>query len=295
MAAPPLDPIIRAPRPDADALSYDFAQPRAVSDRQLRGAYAAHAALAKAVSADWEAALGTTVRVEVRSIDRVQAVDFERSRSHPTALFVATIGEAGPGVVVEVPPALALFLVERHLGGSDPLGTEARALSDLEQTVVERHWLPALWAAFAHAWGTVPPRPTRFVSDPTVLVLSAPDAPSLVVDLEVTVGDASAVLSLCYPPEALRLLLGEPPPLAPATAALDDLPPSLRAELGRVRLTVSDLLALTPGDIVPLNAPVDRPVQVWVGDRLQFQARAGVVGTRMALDVLTPPAPPSDS
>ena len=292
MPTAPLDPLIRARGPDAEVAAYDFARPRAVSDRQLRAVQAVHAALAADLGAALADALGEAVAVRTRSVDEVQAVDFERSRSQPAALFVGEVGPGGPALALDVPTALALFLVERHLGGADPLGDGGRALSDLERAVVERHWLPLVGAAFARAWGSVPPRPCRFASDAALLVLAPPDAPVLVVDLDVTVGGAATSLSLCYPVPVLQLLAGTP--AASQAMPIDHLPLTLTAELGRARLTVGDLTALAPGDVVPLGVAPDAPLTVRVGDRLQFQARAGAVGSKLALDVLTVPAPPSD-
>ena len=301
MSTPTLDPLIRADRPDGEpdgepVRPYDFARPRAVSARQLRTAEAVHAGLAVSLAEALSEFAGEPVGVRTRSLDEVQAVDFERSRSQPAALFVAALGDGGPGLALDVAPALALFVVERHLGGADPLGDQPRALSDLERAVVERHWLPTLWARFAGAWGSVPPRHARFAADPRLLVLAAPDDRVLVADLEVTVGDGSAVLSLCYPTAALQLLLGapdaRPEACSDAGGALDALPLVLRAELGRTRLTVGELRSLEPGDVVPLGVAPDAPVPVWVGDRFRFEARAGAAGTRLALEVLTPPSPP---
>ncbi len=298
MATPTLDPLVRADRPDdASVRPYDFAQPRAISARQLRTAEAVHAGLAEALAEAFSQSAGEPVVVRMTSLDEVQAVDFERSRSQPAALFVAALGGGGPSLALDVAPALALFVVERHLGGVDPLGDQARALSELERAVVERHWLPTLWARFAQAWGSVPPRATRFAADPRYLVLAAPDDRVLVADLEVTVGGASATLSLCYPADALRLLLGASdgrPDTRADGGALDALPLVLRAELGRTRLTVGELRSLEPGDVLPLGVAPDAPVPVWVGDRFRFEARAGAAGTRLALEVLTPPSPPTD-
>ena len=294
MPTPPLAPIVRAARPEAVAQPYDFARPRVVSDRQLRAVEAAHAALADALGAALSVAAGEAVGVTVRSLDEVQAVDFERSRGEPAALFVASLGEGGPVLALDVPTPLALLLVERHLGGADPLAADGRALSDLERDVVERHSLPMVWVAMAQAWSTVPPRPVRYTADAARLVIAAPDAPVVVADLEVSVGGAQSGLSLCYPAEALSLLLGAPAPDRASAPGLDQLPLMLRAELGRTRLTVGDLLALQPGDVVPLDALPDAPAQVWVGDRFRFQARAGVASSRLALEVLTPPSPPSE-
>lgn len=299
MAIPDSEPILRATRPGGEPPApYDFARPRSFSDRHLRAAEVAHAALVEGLADALSAALGQSVSARYSSLDEVMVTDFEQSRTRPAALFAARLGEKGPALGIDLGSALALFFVERHLGGTDPLGTAARALSELEQSVVARHWLPLLCVAFAEGWGTVPPRPDRFVGTPEHLAIAPPDARVSVVDVEVTIGESSASLSLCYPAETLRALLdaqdsrGTPPPLPASSAPLDDVPLDLCAELGRTRVPIADLLRLKPGDVIPFDQAADAPVPVWVGDRFRFEARTGVSGPRLALQVLTLPAPP---
>ena len=295
MAADP-DYILRTDRADGrPAEPYDFARPRLVSDRHLRTAERAHEALAERLGAALSAALGEPVGVRFGALDEVQAQDFERSRTLPTALFRLRLA-GGSHVGLDLAPALALFLVERHLGSADPLGDGGRALSDLERAVVERHWLPRVAAAFAAAWACARPHADAFAADPTRLPLAPPDAPVVVAEATVTVGEGAAPLALCYPADALRALLDVPvaaaAPPDPAAPHVGGLPLDLRAELGRTRLPVGDLLRLAPGDVIPLGRTADAPVPVWVGSRLRFEARAGVCGPRLALHVLTPPVPP---
>ncbi len=297
MATPDLDPIIRAH--PAEAPRYDFARPRSVSDRQLRAAEAVHAGLSDRIGEIVGEALGEAVAVRCTAVAEVLAVDVEQSRARPAALFVGALGPGGPSVAIDMAPALALYLVERQLGGTDPLADDGRALSDLERAVVERHWLPLLGVAFAEAWETVPPTPERFTADPDALALAPPEASVVVADLDVRVGGGSAVVSFIYPATTLRLLLGSAP--APAAnvpqAGVDrvgDVLLDLRAEIGRARLSVGSILRLVTGDVIPLGRAPDAPVPVWIGDRLRFNARAGTRGTHLALQVLTPPEPPTD-
>ena len=291
-------PIAR-PAAEADAATaYDFGRPRAFSDRHLRAAEAAHDALARALAASLSDALGEAADVQCTAVHEVLAVDFTRSRAAPTALFRLALGGAqtagaqavGTSVHLDLAPALALFLTERHLGSADPLGAETRALSDLERAVVERRWLPVVAVAFAEAWQSLPPRPAAFAASAARMPVAPPDAAVVVADLEVTVGDGSAALSFAYPAATLRDLLGATAGDG-ARAPIGGLPLLVRAELGRTRLSVSDLTALAPGDVIPLGRVPDEPVPVWVG-QLRFDARVGVRGARLAVQALTPPAPP---
>ena len=298
--------LIRAPSPGdrAEAQPYDFARPRSVSDRQLVVAEAAHAAFADGLATTLSDALGESAVVRGSTLDDVAALDFANSRSQPTAFFELGLGVAGPRLGLDLAPALALFLVERHLGGSDPLADDGRALSGLERAVVDEVWMPRLASVFAETWGTIPPSPRGFATAPEAIGLVPPSERVVSIDFEVSIGDASATLSLAYPVDTLRVLLeiatsrpaaGAAPTPPVRTRVLGTVPVDLRAELGRTRLSVSELLGLAPGDVIPLGQPADAPISVVVGNGLRFEAHTGISGTRLALRVLTPPSAPPQS
>ncbi len=295
--------IVRSAAAGAEAEPYDFARPRSFSDRQFETAEVAHDAFADRLADTLTAALGDPVEITCSSLDEVPAADFDGSRTHPTVLVGFELGGQGTAFALDLAPALALFLVERHLGGTGPLTPDARALSELERAVIEEHWLPAIGIAFAEAWGTIPPRSFGLAPRLNGLNLVEPGARVIAADVDVTIGEGTARLALCYPADTLRLLLDvsathqatrDREHRRPAVLP-NDLPIDLRAELGRTRLSVGDLLRLAPGDVIPLSQPTDAPMPVWVGDHLRFEARTGVRGKRLALQVLTPPAsPPTD-
>ncbi len=291
----PFDPTYVA-RPSAlDASSaepYDFAQPRSFSVRDLRRVEDVHGILASSLSASLSARLGEPVRVEAGQAVEVQTIDFEKSRSVPTVVFETRLGPGGPVSAFDVSPALALLFVDRHLGGDGPLGADDRELSDLERSIVEREWIPLVTSAFAEAWGTIPPTVDRYAPSAALLSLAPSDAAVVVLDVSVRVGEESAPLSLCYLASTLSQLLESPVSISKKTdsaTSFDGLPLTLRAELGRARLSVGDLLRLAPGDVIPLSRSAADPVPVQVGERLRFEARAGTRGNRMALHLLTPP------
>ncbi len=304
MAVSDSDLLVRARAPEGAALPpslYDFERPRAFSERHLRAAERVHAALAARLGAGLTTLVGETVGVRCTALHEIQTVDFERSRTLPTALFRlhASVGPLG----LDLAPALALFLVERHLGGADPLGDALRALSPLEQRLTERHALPPVADALSAAWRMERPTPDAFETHASRLPLAAPEAPAVVADFEVAVGGRTAPVTLCYPAPTLHALLagldaappdGRPPETRRPGVHLDALPLTVRAELGRTRLRVADLLHLAPGDVIPLDRVAEAPVPVWIGDRLHAAARAGASGARLALHLLTPPAPLAD-
>ena len=294
MAAGDSDILIH---PQADGPPpYDFARPLAFAARHLRSAERAHAAAADTLAKRLSDRFGEPVTVRPGAVDEVRVSDFERSRTLPSALFRLRIN--GHAVGLDVAPALALFVVERHLGGRDALGTEGRALSDLERRVTESQGLPDLLGALGAAWGAHEVTVDGYADRPDRIAVSSSESPATVGDLEVRVGEGSATVTVCYPAEAFRALIATAEAAradrgAP-NANVDGLPVDLRAEFGRTRLPVGDLLRLAPGDVIPLGRPPDAPVPVWIGDHLRFEAAPGRSGQRLALHLLAPSATPSD-
>jgi flagellar motor switch protein FliM len=290
MPTPPLSPLVRAGRTGPpDSTPYDFARPRAFSDRQLRAAADVHAGLADGLAAALGDALGASVTARCTSVDEVLAVDVDRSLGDPSVRF----GLGDPPFALGFGTPLALFLVERQFGGTDPIPDEGRPLSGLERSVLAHDWLPLVAVAFAESWGGLPPRASAATP------LGPPEAATVAVEIEVETGGRTARLAFAYPAPTLRALLetAERPAAtsdAVSPGRVDDLHLDVRAEIGRVRLPAGDLLRLAVGDVIPLGRPPDAPLPVWIGDRLRFDARAGTRGSRLALQVLTPPEPPPD-
>lgn len=66
---------------------------------------------------------------------------------------------------------------------------------------------------------------------------------------------------------------------------LHDIPVDLVVELGRARLTVKDLAEMGKGEILELERPADKPLDVVVGDRVFARGEVVMVGERLALRI----------
>jgi flagellar motor switch protein FliM len=59
----------------------------------------------------------------------------------------------------------------------------------------------------------------------------------------------------------------------------------LKAELGRTRLSIEEILELSEGDVIALDRRISDPINVVVGNIPQFKALIGKSGTRKALRI----------
>ena len=66
---------------------------------------------------------------------------------------------------------------------------------------------------------------------------------------------------------------------------LGDIPVDVVIELGRRRMVLKELAALEPYDIVELDQPMDRPLDLVVGGKVLARGELVMVGERVALRV----------
>jgi type III secretion protein Q len=145
--------------------------------------------------------------------------------------------------VLEVDPALVVALVDALAGGAGD-ATAATALTPVEAAALELFVLAALDGACAVASveDALGPRLARGVAEPSS---------ALAVELDVAAGPLRGRCRLLVAAAAVRAL--RDPCAGPGPAAATPIAASLRS--GRATLHPGELDALSPGDVVLLDAP----------------------------------------
>ncbi len=69
------------------------------------------------------------------------------------------------------------------------------------------------------------------------------------------------------------------------TAFLGEIPVEVVVELGRLKLVLRDLAALNEDDVIELDQPIDRPLELVVGGRKLARGELVMVGERVALRI----------
>lgn len=64
-----------------------------------------------------------------------------------------------------------------------------------------------------------------------------------------------------------------------------DVPLDVTVELGRSRMTIQDLLALTPGSVIELDKIAGEPLDIVVNDRLIARGEAVVVNDKFGIRI----------
>jgi flagellar motor switch protein FliM len=181
-------------------------------------------------------------------------------------------------------------MIDRMLGGGGQTSVLNRGLTDIEQNIVDAvvkilldsltdAWRPVVELAFG-----IRGRETR----PQMLQVAAPNEIVVMIVFDVKIGDTVGMFNLCIPAsivetagahfvQAWHRQRRAPTPVERAWL-WENLArvPMRTTAMFDVKLTARELLALTPGDIVSLDVPIYKPIELRVGSTLKFKGRLAV-------------------
>lgn len=289
--------------PAMSSVTYDFRRPDRVSKEQLRALHLLHDRFARNVSASLSAYLRTVTDISIVSVEQLTYAEFLMSLPDPTAFYALGLAPVDGVGALELNPALAFTMIDRILGGTGKGVQLTRALTEIEQNVVDGiiklvlENLSDSWKSIHEVQFRISGRETR----PQMLQVAAPNETVLLLVFDVRIGEARGMLNFCLPaatieafgdvfsqgwyrsrrePSAYQraVLLGSLSRVkVPVTALLE------------VSMTGREVVQLKPGDVLSLGRPVTHPVKVRVGSTTKYAGRLVRHGSRVAVAVTEGP------
>jgi flagellar motor switch protein FliM len=290
---------IAADTPVDAVIIYNFRRPDRVSKEQINSLHFLHDRFARNVATSLSAYLRAVTELSVVSVEQFSYSEFLMSLTDPTAFYALAIPPFDELGALEINPAVAFMMVDRMLGGVGQSVPLDRALTDIEQHVVDSvvkllletltdTWRPIVDLAFG-----IRGRETR----PQMLQVAAPNEIVIMVVFDVRIGDSRGMINLCIPASIVEATGGsfaqawhrqrrEPTSVESAWIRenLARAPQSVTAVL-ESNVTARELLALKTGDVVSLGVPVSKPIDVKVGGTLKFKGRLALDGERAGIRV----------
>jgi flagellar motor switch protein FliM len=303
------DPARVADRGQRPLRPYDFRRPDRLSKEQLSVIEGLFNAFGRFLGPHLGVLLRAPVQVRVESVE--QHVWEELVTRLPLAGCVAlyAVPQLGGRLVALVDAADAAFLTDILLGGDgggeSDLG--ARLLGETDRLVLER--LFALWPDHLRtAWRAAVELDARLAAiegSLEFLQLASPQETVVVVRLGIDGAGRPVTVSVLLLHTGLQPVLARLRPGAGARAreeeavaqrarvreAVLDAPVRVRVELDGLPVSLAEVAALRPGDVIALGVPVDRPLPLRVGRLVIGRVRPGAVGMRVAARVVASPEP----
>ena len=266
---------------------YNFRRPDRISKEQLRSLHFLHDRYAVNLSSSLSAFLRAVTEVSIVSVEQFAYSEFLMSCPDPTAFYsFAMLPLEGLGAL-EINPSVAFTMIDRMLGGTGHTPAPNRALTEIEQNVLDSvvklllEHLSETWRPIAELQFRIQDRETR----PQMLRVTGPNEIVILLAFELKVAEARGMFSLCFPAASIEAMedkfaQGWQRARRQPTAVEQE---RLAANMGRIPLVVTtrldarlparDLLALKPGDVVSLGHPASSPVNVHVGEVRRFLGR----------------------
>jgi len=278
---------------------YDFRRPDRVSKDQIRSLQYLHDRFARNAATSLAAFLRTTTEITVVSVEQFAYSDFLMALPDPTAFYAMSMPPAESLAALELNPAVAFAIVNRLLGGSDHAPPPQRALTDIEQNIVDSaikvvlEHLTETWKAVTGISFQIHGRETR----PQMLQVVSWNEVVVHLGFDVRIGDTRGLMNLCVPATLIEACASSFVQSWQHTRRdltnveqewlvgnLGRMPLSVTAEL-QTRLRTSEVIALAPGHLLNLGVPSHEDISVRVGRLVKFKGRLAASGERAAVQI----------
>jgi len=298
----------RAPRaavraePRAPVRRYDFRVPDKFPKDVLRQVTHLHDGMNRALTTALSAQLRATVRVEDAVAEQRTYQEFVREAPDPAILAAFSAEPLVGSALLDVDPAIAFPMIDRLLGGAGEGLAMGRPVTEIELTVIARV-LTAVLEAWREAWVHIVPMRPRILgveTNPLFTQLVGPTEIVLAVSMVCGLGRQEGRLRLCFPHAMVEPLMERVVARQWATRAaeppgsrredirreLQDVEVPVSVEIGRARLPLGAVLALRPGDLLPLGVPVAAPARLRIRGQPKFRGRVGRRGRHLAVQII---------
>lgn len=285
--------------PPAGVSRYNFRRPDRISKEQIHALQFLHERFARNVSQSLAAYLRSSTALALVSVEQFAYADFLASLADPTAFYAVSMEPYDALGGLEINPAVAFAMIERMLGGPGTNAAVDRALTVIEQNVVDsvvkillealtETWRPVVELSFG-----IRARETR----PQMLQVASPNDTVVMLVFDMRIGDVQGMLNLCLPASVVEKTDTH------FTGGLDGRrrEPTARERgwllenLARVPMPISavlesrcstrELIALRPGDVITLGVPAHAPIDVRVAGTLKFRGHPMVAAGRAGVTV----------
>ncbi len=282
-----------APSIDKETDAYDFKRPERVSKEQMRALEGIHESFARNFGASLSGFLRTIVEVRVATTEQLTYSEFIQTLPNPTNFNLLTADPLEGQMCLEISPLIIYPIIDRLLGGSSSeLYIPQRPLTLIEQRLVGRITNRAL-ATLTEAWADMMKidfKITEVESHPHLVQIVAPNEVVVVIGFEIKMAGRAGTMSFCYPFKVIEpvmaKLLSQGWLAYQRRSTAEDRSEDIGRGIGVTRInltaflagtsiTVRDLLALQPGDILQTQKSIQSDLILRVEGRNKFAGKLG--------------------
>ncbi len=279
-----------------NVVNCNFRSASRLSNENARAMTSIHETYARHLASTLDAYLGTGVEVKLTGLEQLPIKEHITGIPALTYIVPFSLGTTPGATIVECDMNMVFPIVDLLLGGTGVANSGPRELSEIEEEIM--HDVVQLLIKQAEsAWHIqdTPLKQNRRVKSSVLHQYCPPNEKVTCVKFEIDIAGTVGSFKLVFPAAFLNILLSkfkqdQPQkknsvrffPKPSIRERILDCDVEVAAELPELRVAVRDLLALVPGSVLKLRAPVRTPGMLTAGAHAIFEVSPVRNGTQKA-------------
>lgn len=282
--------------------NYDFRRPDKFSKDQLNTIEVIYENFCRLFATVLSGTLRNRVIAQVASVDQVTYEEFVRSIPNPTILNIFSLPPLEGKGILEINPIISFSIIDRLFGGPGLSTVKGRPLTEIEKSVMERISEKILYL-FKEAWSSLLDLEAMLETieiNPQFSQIISPQEMVVIITINTQIGEIEGFVNICIPCLMLEPISSKLNTKFWFTSSERSLPDEkveslknivettavpVSAYVGKSDVTIRDIMGLQVGDVIPLDTNKNKDYEIYVGSRLKFYGRPGMLGNRLAVKI----------
>ena len=289
--------------------NYDFKMPKKFTKEQLKVIDGIFENYSRVLSSYLTGLLRVYCKVEVLQIEEQLYYEFNNALPDYVMMAMVNMGINDDDVletncILELSNPISYTMMDRLMGGVGSYTENSRDFTEIEVGLMTGV-LKKMSSLLKEPWGNyidINPTLTTIETNSRVMQTIPPDEVVIIVMLEMEIRDIKNTLSICIPALGLESIMTKfgdrwsrtTKKLDPKREnerklslmdAIKDSDLTISAVLDETELDLYDVLTMQPGDVIPLNMPIDSNVIVKIGEHIWFDGKLGIKNNKKAVRI----------
>ena len=282
-------------------LEYDFVRPNKLSGEQLRSLQRLHETISQNATMMLSSYLRINLEVNIVSLGELTFEVFRNSLPNPTVINVLSLAPLPERALATMDMKLAFSLLDRMLGGPGKTLDRVRALTTIEQSLLD-NVIKRFLDKVAEGWGELvdfTPVVEAREMDPQFVQVIPSSEMVLVSTFSISAPGELEPGEICFAIPFISLdgvmsrlsnqfrfaSMHRDQSSAQAgylKQVVTSSPLPLTAQLGRTTISIDEIMALKTGDVLVLDERTNVQLKAFVRDQLRLLGRPGRLGKHAA-------------
>ncbi len=290
---------------------YNFWSPDHFSKDQMRAIELLHEDLAERLTNSLPGFIRANIRPRVVHTEQGRFHDFLKDLP-PAVLFHMIAMAPLPGqMILTISPEIGSVILEQRLGGPGERAKRDRNLTEIDQYLLRgmvEHMLNDIKASWSKVVAIEPALEDSTINHHWVQMVMGNER-MMLVTFELALQNVTGTMNIYIPFTMLKPIANvlnthvwfsgrkekqaDPEARKIISENLSQVLLPVRVVLGTTQVTFAQLTRLKPGDVIPLQTPIQADLPIYVAEHQCFLARPGRLGKHLAIQITAVlPSPP---